>query len=254
MAMAVSLLTFGGGCGNGPFCAECRNEKCSDVAAYCNEEVGCRCMSRCLGREGVPGIEACLGTCGLSERPPAFLHVEECVAAACPDSEDECSTPPGYVPPDPTVPTTTADIGGGDMPDCGFDRALPFDPAGTVLQLETADGRVCARIERRAEGEGRLANTSYALVDVRVGPLGMVARDGAGAASCYYSSHHNFADWVHFWTGRRRHDLKLERFGEDGAWSFELHSFEQGPIGECAPLPDGTSPVGEPLALLPVRP
>ena len=73
------------------------------------------------------------------------------------------------------------------------------------------------------------------------------------AALCWYSSHHNFADWAHVWTGTRRHDLHLEEFGHGGVRTYALYTFEEGPLdGACAPTADGTAPVGEPLELFPV--
>ncbi|MBI1946775.1 MAG: hypothetical protein HYS27_13845 [Deltaproteobacteria bacterium] len=235
-------------------CGVCVEEKCHDLAARCAEDGDCGCVASCFGGAGVPGIDACVEQCGLVERPALFFDVEECAAAACPDAEDECATPAGYVPPDDgTVLTTDAPIGGGTLADCGIDPALPFDPSSSVLQLQSIDGAVCVRLERRDDGPGQAANTAWTLLRARLGPLGTVADVEDAAALCWYSSHHNFADWAHVWTGTRRHDLHLEEFGWGGVRSYALHTFEAGPLdGACAPTADGTAPVGEPLALFPV--
>jgi hypothetical protein len=213
-------------------------------------------MSDCLGAEGIPGVDACLASCDLAERPLAFAALEECVAVACPDSEDECSVPADYVFPDGTVLETTDEIGDGALPDCGFDDALAFDPLGDVLQLESIDGSVCVRLVREDLGPGDQANTAYALVSLTVGPLGRVSSVSAELALCWYASHHNFADWAHAWTGTRHYDLKLEESGHGGERSYELLSFAQGPLLDagCAPVADGTSPIGEALKLFPYDP
>ncbi|OGQ10431.1 MAG: hypothetical protein A2138_08295 [Deltaproteobacteria bacterium RBG_16_71_12] len=234
-------------------CAACVQEKCSELSARCSADADCACVEQCFGAAGVPGIDACIEGCGLAARPALFFDVEECAAAACPDAEDECATPAGYQPPDDgTVLTTTAPIGGGSLADCGLDDTLPFDPASSIIQLQSIDGSVCVRLERRDDGPGDAANTAWTLLRARLGPLGSVADVDDAAALCWYSSHHNFADWAHVWTGTRRHDVHLEVFGWGGLRSYALHTFEQGPLdAACSPTADGITPVGAPLALFP---
>src|SRR5262249_22023581 len=118
-------------------CAACVAEKCQDLVDACEAgDADCPCMVDCLGRESIAGVDGCAETCGLDEKPGRFLDVERCAAAACPDSGDECAVPADYEPPDDgTVLTTTDDIVDGADADCGFDRALAYDPNGAVLQL-----------------------------------------------------------------------------------------------------------------------
>jgi hypothetical protein len=211
-------------------------------------------MADCLGENGVVGIPACLTGFGFTARPPGFAALESCVGVACPDG-DECSTPGGWTPPsDVACPGTAAGLGGGSLPDCSFDGST-FDPDGAVLQLESADGQVCARIERRNDGAGTLANTMWTLIEIRVGPVGEVALVDQASTGCWYSSHHNFKDWVHAWTGTRRFDLQLEQYGWGGARTYELYVFEQGPLGgTCAATADGTTCIDGPIELFPVNP
>ncbi len=237
-------------------CAECRDEKCSDLVDYCSSDPDCGCMAECLGEEGIPGVEGCLGSCGLTERPPRFAAVEECVAVACPDS-DECSTPEDWTLPDDDPPDLPiGDIGGGDLADCAFEDDLSFDPSGDVLQLQNADRSVCVRIERLNAGSGSLANTEWILLDIWVGPLGSVAHVDAPDDICWYSSHHNFADWAHVWTGSRLHGVHLQEDGHGGAWTYELHTFEEGELDtdSCPPIADGVGPIGGPIELFPFDP
>ena len=259
LLLGSGLIAPAIGCESEETCADCRDEKCSDLVAICSEDTNCKCMSNCLGDEGIPGVDACLATCELSERPARFIPVEDCVATACPDS-DECSTPSGYSPPDTANAANATDtvlMGGGTLADCSFDPDLSYDPEGTVLQLESADKNVCVRLQRRDDGAGSLANTNWSLVDIRVGPLGSVAHIDDPAAMCWYSSHHNFRDWVHVWTGSTHHDLRLEEDGHGGPRQYELHTFEQRPLvdGEsCSPTADGSGPLGGPIDLFPFTP
>jgi hypothetical protein len=145
-ALAVTPgLLVSAGCGGGENdCIECQQEKCTDLVAVCDPDPDCACMADCVAKRGIPGVRSCLGDCGLSERPDAFYLLEECMATACPDS-DECSTPSGYSPPERNVPpgsTTAPGLGGGELEDCSFDPELTFDPEGSVLQLQSADGIV----------------------------------------------------------------------------------------------------------------
>jgi hypothetical protein len=215
-------------------------------------------MIECVGENGIPGVDACLGTCGLEERPASFAQVEECTAVACPDTGDECSTPGDWTPPADAVTcdgTGTGGIGGGDLADCGFDPDLAFDSDGEVLQLSSADDGTCARIERRNDGAGSLANTEWTLLQIRVGPLGEVALVDAEPELCWYSSHHNFRDWAHAWTGTRHFDLVLKEDGHGGR-TYELFAYEQGPLdaGACAPTADGAMCIDGPIELFPVNP
>lgn len=238
-------------------CPSCMQEKCADLMVYCASDADCTCMTDCTGENGIPGIPACLTTCGLSERPADFIAIESCVAVACPDSEDECATPADWTPPDDDVVCTgsAAGLGGGSLADCSFTADLVFDPDGTVLQLENTTESICVRIERRNDGSGTLANTNWTLLEMRVGPLGEVALVDAAADQCWYSSHHNFRDWAHVWTGSRHFDLVLKEDGHGGARIYELYGFEQGPLaGACSPTADGSDCIDGPIELFPANP
>ncbi len=255
--LVVVALCHALACGSGEVCADCMDEKCSDLLALCEAEAECGCMAACMGETGVPGVTGCLDTCGLAERPVAFIPVETCVAVACPDSGDECATPDDWTAPESMIcEGSMLGIGSGTLPDCSFDPGLGFDPDGTVLQLESADQNVCVRLERRDDGAGTLANTSFTLLDMRVGPLGEVALIEEPSSQCWYSSHHNFRDLAHAWTGTRHYDLVLAEDGHDGTRGYELYVFEQGPIdaGSCAPSIDGSECIDGPIALFPVNP
>jgi len=236
--VAAALAGLALGCGSGGNeCAACIDEKCSDLLAVCNGDADCACVASCTGDNGIPGIDACLATCGLSERPAGFAALEVCVATACPDTEDECSTPSDYQPPDAlTCDGTGGGIGSGSLADCSFDTGLAFDPDGAVLQLESADHSVCLRLERRDDGPGSLANIQWTLLDVRVGPTGEVALVDDAAAICWYSSHHNFRDIAHAWTGTRHYEYVFEQGPIDAATcSASIADFEdsvciEGPI------------------------
>jgi len=259
--VALLLLLGLAGCqGDGESCGVCVDEKCADLVAYCTDDPGCACMVECLGESGIPGIEGCLGECGLDERPPAFFPVEECVAIACPDKGDECSTPGDYTPPEISSSDDTSALedhgGGGDLADCGFDEGLAFDPDGPVLQLESQNGNVCARVERQDLGAGDLANTEWKLIELSAGPLGGVSLVDDQADLCWYSSHHNFLDWAHAWAGTVRYDLKLREYTHGGERTYALHPYEQGPVdpATCAPNTDGTTPIGDPVTMYPYDP
>ena len=238
-------------------CGVCMKEKCSDLLRYCYDDTDCTCMADCMENSGIPGVSGCLDQCGLAERPSALYSVEECVATACPDTGDECSTPVGYVIPQPEICNASdPDIGGGSLPNCSFDQNLQFDPGGAILQLENSDGTVCVRIERRDDGAGSLANRNWTLLNIRVGPLGEVALVDDGSAQCWYSSHHNFKDWVHVWTGTKHFDLRLSEDGHGGVRAYDLFVFEQGPVNttSCAPTAEGSLCINGPIELFPVNP
>ncbi len=255
--VVVLALVGAPACGDENGCPECQAEKCSDLVSVCEPDAECACMSDCAAEKGIPKVGDCLDDCGLTERPSGFIALEECMATACPDA-DECSTPNDYSPPERVLAgdTTIEGLGGGDLADCSFDLELGFDPEGSVLQLLSEDENLCVRLERRNDGAGSLANTSWTLLSMRVGPLGSVAFVEDPEALCYYSSHHNFLDWAHAWTGATRHDLELIEDGHGGSRTYALHTFEQGPIDSdtCAPVADGTGPIGDPIELFPVNP
>ena len=242
--------------GAGASRCDCMDEKCADLIRICQRNAACTCMSSCLGQRRVGGIQSCLTDNGLGDRPPGFAALEECVGVACPDS-DECATPAGWrPPPDVSCPGSTASIAGGALADCGFDPALRFNPEGAVLQLQSADGTLCARVRRRNDGAGPLANTKWTLVDIRVGPVGQVGLASA-TTGCWYSSHHNFRDWIHAWTGTRRFDLAVKEYGHGGMRKYELYVYEQGPVdpaAACAAAPEGSTCIKGPILLLPVNP
>jgi hypothetical protein len=252
--MVVAGLALTAGCLENE-CAECRDEKCSDLVSYCRDDAGCGCMADCLGDEGIPGVEGCLSVCGLTERPSAFVLVEECVAVACPDT-DECNTPRNYTPPEQlSAGGEPGDISGGDLPDCAFDPDLAHRPDSGELQLRSADGEVCVHIRRDNKGAGNLANTRWELDEIWVGPAGGVAQVSNAEDLCWYSSHHNFRDLAHVWTGRRRHAVQLLEDGHGGARKYSLYTFETGPlVGGCPPLPEGGNPIGDVIELLPLTP
>lgn len=254
-ASLIPLAVTLSGCGAGA-CAECMDEKCADLISLCAGD-DCSCMVECTGADGIGGVEACLSTCGLGERPPGFADIEACTAVACPDDEDECATPADWTPPaeDLTCDAATDPVGGGALADCGFDPGLPYSPDGDVLQLQSADGATCARIERRNDGPGDLANTSWTLLQLDVGPVGAVAHVEATDA-CWYSSHHNFRDRVHAWTGTRHYDLVLEEDGHGGARTYTLYAFDTGAVDPdaCPPSAELDTCLAGPTALLPVQP
>lgn len=235
------------------WCALCVEEKCHDLAALCDADADCACVNECFGAAGGGGVDGCVAQCGLDERPARFFDVEECAAGACPDAEDECATPAGYQPPDDgSVLSTSEPIGGGELADCALDDAAPFDPTGELLQLQSLDGAVCVRLERSNDGPGESANTAWTLLRARLGPLGAVADVAAAADLCWYSSHHNFSDWAHVWTGTRRHALHVEELGHGGTRTFTLHTFADGPLETpCAATAEGSEPIGAPLRLFP---
>ena len=73
---------------------------------------------------------------------------------------------------------------------------------------------------------------------------------------CWYSSHHNFNDWAHAWSGRRHYDLKMARADHGVAPTYALHVFEQGPLdaASCPPTSEGTCRIGDAIELFPVNP
>jgi hypothetical protein len=253
--LQLAALVLGSGCSAG-YCAECVVEKCPDLLELCRPDPDCSCMADCLGDKGVPGVDECLSQCGVDKRPQGFVALEVCVASGCPDSGDECSTPGNYTPPEtPQCEGPNVGIGGGSLADCGFNGSLQFDPQGDVLQLQSADQSVCVRLTRRNDGAGSLANIQWTLLDIQLGPLGEVALVDDPAALCWFSSHHNFIDWAHVWTGSRHFDIKFEGLNA-ASRTYLLYTFEQGPIdpSACAPTITSYDCIGEPIELLPVNP
>jgi len=254
----IPTLLLGTACAEDT-CGECVDEKCLDLADICDDDPNCACMADCLGDQGIPGVEGCLESCGLTERPADFVPLEECVAITCPD-EDECSTPNNYVPPEiPSSDDTSAleeHGGGGDLADCGFDTGIAYDHEGSTLPLESQNSNVCVRLERQDEGAGNLANTEWSLLELRAGPLGGVSLVDDPADMCWYSSHHNFFDWGHAWTGSVRYDLKLKEDDHGGPRTYALYPYGQGPVdhGACSATTDGSDPIGDPIAMYPYNP
>lgn len=148
--------------------------------------------------------------------------------------------------------------GGGDLPDCGFDPGLVFNPAGEMLQLVSADESVCVRLERRDDGPGEFANTNYTLLEMQVGPLGEVSLIDDQADLCWYASHHNHMDWAHGWTGSRHYDVYVGLDEDTGNPLYELHTFEEGPIDpnncRASHEPEASGPIGDPIELFPFNP
>ena len=122
-----------------------------------------------------------------------------------------------------------------------------------MLQLQSADADVCVRLERRNEGPGSLENVRWTLQDIRVGPPGQVAHVAAASDLCWYSSHHNFRDWAHAWTGSRRFDLVLKEDGHGGPRRYHLYAFEGDALeaGTCSPTADGVGCIEGPIVLFP---
>ena len=246
----LSCTGLGGSCGS------CVGEKCCDLLLACSTDADCACMAQCVGGGGLGATSSCLGSCGVSGSPPGFAALAQCVATTCPDG-DECSAPAGYAPPPDVAPTgagSSLGIGSGTLADCSFDLGLPYVATGEVLQLQSADGSICARVERRNDGPGSLANTSFTLLDLRVGPLGEVAHISDPSAVCWYSSHHNFNDWAHASSGSRHYDLKAAMANHGMPTTYTLYVFEGGPLtpGSCGATSDGYCPIGEPIELFPV--
>ena len=233
-------------------------EKCADLIAICEANTDCACLVTCTGENGIPGVDACLTTCKLSARPDNWNQVEECTAVACPDPEDECATPSDWKP----QPTDSCDRTGsgpladGTLADCAFDPTLSFDPKGSVLQLESEDGQFCLRLRREDAGAGTLANTSWTLLEMQLGPLGQVTKVDAAAELCWYSSHHNFRDWAHVSSGTRHYDLALLVDIGGGPSSYELYVYESSvsEAGVCAPGTDGSMCISGPVKLVPYQP
>lgn len=229
---------------------------CASFLFRCAHNEGCVCMAECVGSMGVAGTASCLGQCGLTEIPPGFAAWVKGAADMCWDEGcgrlDEPLADPAATPADGSP-------GAGTDPDCVFDTNLSYDPCGPVLQLESADRSLCARIERRNDGPGDDANTHWTLLDVRVGPLGQVCHTAEPAEQCWFSSHHNHAEWLHVSCGGLHYDLDIspgcgKMLNPDSV--FRLHAFEGGPAPQtdaCNPTTDGICPIVKPIELFPVE-
>ena len=235
-------------------CGRCMWEKaCASFLFRCAKNADCVCMAECVSSAGVNGVEACFDQCGLTESPPGFAEWVKGASDMCWD--EGCGTLSEPIA-DPTS-TTGGNTGAGSEADCAFDPSLVHDPCGAVLQLQSADGSLCARIERREEGPGDDANVRWTLLDARIGPLGQVCHVDDPADFCWFSSHHNYADWVHVSCGALHYDLNI---GKDCGKlrrpdsTYRLHVSESEPAGdECAPTADGTCPVVAPIDLFPAQ-
>jgi hypothetical protein len=225
-------------------CGDCIWEKCCALADLCTVNEDCACMTMCIATASVGGTNNCLTTCGLAGSPPGFADLLSCAASACSNAGGvggECSVPAGFEPPPDlpgTDPMSSAGIGSGALPDCGF---VASGASESVLQLESADGGVCVRIERRDDGPGSLANTRWTLLSMLVGPPGEVVLIDDPADMCWYSSHHNFNDWAHASSGSRYYEVKMHYAGHATEPTFTLTVSERGPAaaGSCSPVSDG---------------
>jgi hypothetical protein len=236
-------------------CGRCLWEKaCASFLFRCAHDADCVCMAECVAAAGVAATDGCFDQCGLTSSPPGFADWVRGASDMCWD--EGCGTL-AAPPPETTTDTTGAGAGAGTEPDCAFDTGLPYDPCGPVLQLQSADGSLCARIERRNDGPGDDANTRWTLLDVRIGPLGQVCHATGPEQVCWFSSHHNYSEWAHVSCGGLHYDLNIGKgcgklTNPDS--TFRLHVFEQEPelTGACAPTADGTCPVVAPMDLMPV--
>lgn len=234
-------------------CGSCMWEKaCASFLFRCAKNTDCVCMAECVGNRGVNAMESCFDQCGLTESPPGFAEWVKSASDMCWD--EGCGTLMTSIS-DPGS-TTGGSTGAGTEKDCSFDSNLSHDPCGAVLQLQSADGSLCARIERRNDGPGPDANVTWTLIDVRIGPLGQVCHIDDAASLCWFSSHHNYADWAHVTCGALHYDLNIgKNCGKltRPASTYRLHVFENGPADDaCAPTVDGTCPIVPPIDLVPV--
>jgi hypothetical protein len=226
---------------------------CASFLFRCAHNADCVCAAECVAQAGVNAWESCLDQCGLSEVPPGFAEWLKGASDMCYDEGCGVLEDP---PVDPNAPPD-GDPGAGSDPDCVFDPDLSYHPCNDVLQLESADGSLCVRVERRDDGPGDDANTHWTLLDVRVGPLGQVCHTDAADDLCWFNSHHNYADWLHISCGGLHYDLNIgqgcgEETNPDS--NFRLHVFKEGPPpADCSDIADGFCPVVTPMDLFPVN-
>jgi hypothetical protein len=234
-------------------CGACMEEKaCASFLFRCAHNADCVCAAECVAQAGVAGTDTCLGQCDLTESPPGFAEWVKGASDMCWD--EGCGTL-GEPPPDPEPPSG-GNPGAGTDPDCAFDPDLEYDPCGAVLQLESEDKSLCARVERRNDGAGDDANTHWTLLDMRVGPLGQVCHADEPADLCWFSSHHNFAEWLHVSCGDLHYELNIGtgcgKFSNPDS-TFRLHVSESASTdGECPATGDGICPIVAPMDLFPV--
>lgn len=236
-------------------CGSCMWEKaCDQFLFQCAHNADCVCMAECVGTSGVGGRDACLGQCGLGEYPPGFAQWVKLASDMC---WDEGCGRLDALPTGSSGSTSGAGLGAGTEADCAFSPGLAYDPCAEVWQLQSADGNICLRIERRNDGPGTDANTAWTLLDVRVGPLGQVCHVDDPSAMCWFASHHNHADWVHVTCGDRHYDVDIgARCGDkappDSTSVIQLHVFDEQPLGPtCAPTVDGACQLGAVIDLQP---
>lgn len=142
--------------------------------------------------------------------------------------------------------------------DCGFE-SIPFDHLkGTVLQLQSADGEICARLLRRDDSpfpDG--SATLWTLLEFKIGPVGSVASVDDPDSLCWKVSHHNWTDAARAWTGTSRYDLELNIIGgHAGDSTYILNVLETGPLdpGDTYCLKEGSTPRCPPVELYPFEP
>ena len=230
-------------------CGTCMWEKaCASFLFRCSRNADCVCAAECVGQAGVNAWPGCLDQCGLTDSPPGFADWLKGASDMCYDEGCGILQDP---PVDPDAPD--GDPGAGTEADCAFDPEWSYHPCNEVLQLQSADGSVCARIERRNDGPGDDANTKWTLLDVRVGPLGQVCHTDVEADLCWFNSHHNYAEWLHVECGGLHYEINIgQGCGEESnpSSNFQLHVFEKGGT-ECSPTSDGSCEVVAPMELFP---
>lgn len=224
---------------------------CASFLFRCARNADCVCAAECVAQQSTLSWESCLSDCGLSEPPPGFAEWLKGASDMCYD--EGC----GLLEDPPIDPTDPSGAGGsGTQVDCGFDPDLAYDQCGSVLQLQSADGGICARIERRDDGPGNDANEAFTLLDARIGPLGQVCHTEDAANLCWFASHHNYSDWLHIDCGGIHYDLNVgQGCGPEQEFEsyFRLHVYEEAPNGgECSPSADGSCPALAAVDLVPL--
>jgi hypothetical protein len=234
-------------------CGSCMWEKaCDQFLFQCAHDADCVCMAECVAQSDVTNTETCLNSCNLTEYPPGFSQWVKLASDMCWD--EGCDRLAAL--PTSTGSVSTAGIGAGNLADCAFDSGLQYDPCAEVWQLQSADGNICLRIDRRNDGPGDNANTIWTLLDVLVGPLGEVCHVTEPTDMCWFAAHHNHADWAHVTCGNRHYDIDIgsrcgEKAAPDAVSVIQLHVFEGPAEATCAPTVDGICQVGEVIDLVP---
>ncbi len=147
----------------------------------------------------------------------------------------------------------------GSLEDCDFDMTVSFDHLrGTVLQLQSADGEFCARLERRDDSPFPADSAVlWALANVRIGRQGNVVELDDPDDLCWRVTHHNWEDVARVWTGAIRYDLELTTTGGHGGdETYTLEVFRQGPLDpeDTYCIREGSTPLCESIELFPVEP